>query len=126
MTHGTATLKDNLLTLTIKGKQTIYAVAKIETDRDVAHPAYSLQKVDVVTLPAFMSAEALDSGATAELQPVGEPYHVAVEPHGYSCSCADFTYRNSNNKEACKHARSLIAVGLLPKIYRSEDEQGTT
>ena len=96
--HGSARLSADGATLTITTKRKrgkdlvrVYAVKDVRPDPEVAHPAYSL--------------------TTEE----GEVYHVGANEWGVFCDCPDHHYRRQNDQTPCKHCKSLMAVGLLPK-----------
>jgi hypothetical protein len=76
------------LTLTINGVD--YALRRIPADPSIALKAWRLRKPD------------------------GTVHHVAVTPHGPTCTCGDFEFRREGIDPAgCKHIRSLNVVGLL-------------
>jgi hypothetical protein len=43
----------------------------------------------------------------------GDLYDVAQLIEGHSCTCADYEFRHAGNGSICKHAKALIAWGLL-------------
>lgn len=87
--HGTARLSHGrkLLTMTVKGKRTVYVVENLHPTESVANPAYRLTKED------------------------GKTYDVAMTDHGPVCDCADSQFRS----RCCKHILGAITVKLLPK-----------
>ena len=40
---------------------------------------------------------------------------VVMTVHGIACDCLDYLYKRESRGELCKHAKGLIAVGLLPQ-----------
>ncbi len=75
------------LVLWINGQE--YAVHRIDTHPEVAREAWRLQKAD------------------------GECHDVHVDEFGIHCSCPDFLWRRERLGELCKHANSLLDVGLF-------------
>ena len=92
LTHG-----GRLLSITRDGKEQLYVLYKIITDKAVAHPAYTLIKAD------------------------GEQYTVSKGKFGIECECADFIRR----ARLCKHAKSLKALGLFGEQKNDDREEET-
>ena len=80
LTHG-----GRLLSITRDGKESLYVVYRVITDKAVAHPAFTLITKD------------------------GGQYTVSKGKFGAECECADFVMRH----RSCKHIKSLKALGLF-------------
>lgn len=101
MTTGTARLTHGGRFLTVttmrkRGKKNVplvvtYVVSNPGSDPAVAFPVLALTKEDGVT------------------------YHCAITEWGARCDCVDGEIREKRGSGRCKHIRSLVAVGLLPR-----------
>lgn len=131
--HGTVKLsKDGkILTITTQAKRGTKMVDNVQNylvedscpDVRVASPAFKLTKVIIVARASDMSAEALDSGASAEIQLTGKVYHVGFNEWGPFCDCAHATFRGSNSMAVCKHCLAIKTVlSLLLAIKDHADE----
>lgn len=118
--HGTVKLsKDGrILTITTQAKRGAKMVDNVQNylvedsfpDVRVASPAFKLTKVMIVARASDMSAEALESGASAEIKPTGDVYHVHFDEWGVHCDCAHAVYRGKNSREVCKHCLAIQKV----------------
>lgn len=121
---GVTSYKDGILKIVTQAKRgkkfvphtTYYLVEDARPDPAVASPAYSLTKGELVTAAAFMSAAALESGASEEFVRSKEVYHVSFSEWGWRCDCPHGTYRGANSEACCKHTLAVSKVAhLLPR-----------
>jgi hypothetical protein len=55
----------------------------------------------------------------------GTVYDVEAIDGGFACTCADACWRrNQLDPAGCKHARALVALGLLPQLEPAHPERG--
>lgn len=89
--HGSARC-----TLTING--TAYVFRGVPCDREGALTCFSIWR------------------ASPPGKPPHDTYIVSLHQYGSECTCPDFTFhREGRDAEGCKHVRSLVALGFLPR-----------